>query len=113
MSENINIIRQFKQEGYIIIPQLLEREQVSELRFICDRILDQWFKRFPRYKQRPRKKNCSSLTNLYYFKSDREQLFFLLNTIANPKVLSILNSICERQLLFHDLQYFFNPLHTS
>lgn len=114
MSENINIARLFKQEGYVIIPQLFAREQVSELRLICDRILSQWFERFPRYKQRPRKKNCSQLTDLYYyFKGDREQLIFLLNTIANPRVLSILKYICDRQLLFHDLQYFFNPLHTS
>lgn len=113
MSENINIVRQFKKQGYVIIPQLFDRERVNELRLICDRILLQWFERFPRYKQRPRKKNCSPLTDLYFFNSDREQLIFLLNTIANPRVLSILNSICDCKLLFHDLQYFFNPLHTS
>jgi ectoine hydroxylase-related dioxygenase (phytanoyl-CoA dioxygenase family) len=113
MLENLNIIDRYQQEGYVIIPQLFARERVSELRLICDRILDQWFERFPRYKQRPRKKNCSPLTDLYYFKSDREQLIFLLNTIGDPSVLSILKSICNCKLLFHDLQYFFNPLHTT
>lgn len=113
MSESLNIIDRYQQEGYVIIPQLFNRQRVNELRKIGDRILALWFERFPRYKQRPRKKNCSELTDLYYFKSDREQLIFLLNTIANPRVLSILKSICNCKLLFHDLQYFFNPLHTS
>ena len=113
MSESLNIIDRYQQEGYVIIPQLFNRQRVNELRLICNRALALWFERFPRYKQRPRQKNCSELTDLYYFKSDREQLIFLLNTIANPRVLSILKSICNCKLLFHDLQYFFNPLHTS
>ena len=32
MSENINIINQFNEQGYIIIPQLFDLQQVSELR---------------------------------------------------------------------------------
>ena len=113
MSENINIVRQLNEQGYVIIPQLFALKQVSELRFICDRILPQWFERFPRYKQKPKRKNISQLTDVYYFSDCQSQLYFLLNTIANKRILSVLNSICNCKLLFHDLQYFFNPLHTS
>lgn len=113
MLESLNIIDRYQQEGYVIIPQLFAREQVSELRAICERILPLWFERFPRYKQKPKRKNISQLTDIYFFSDCQNQLYFLLNTIANPQVLSILKSISDCKLLFHDLQYFFNPLHTS
>ena len=46
----MNFVSQFKQQRYIIIPQLFDAKQVSKLSLICDRILEQWFERVPRYK---------------------------------------------------------------
>ena len=67
MFDSLNIDNRFKQQGYIIIPQLFDREQINKLRLICNRILKQWFERFTHYRQKPRRKNCSQLTDLYYF----------------------------------------------
>ena len=52
----MNFVSKFEQQGYIIIPQLFALKEVSEFSLKCDRILAQWFERFPRYKQKPRKR---------------------------------------------------------
>jgi ectoine hydroxylase-related dioxygenase (phytanoyl-CoA dioxygenase family) len=103
------ISKQFNKSGYIVIPKLLDMDRVSELRIICDRILCHWIQRSPDPKRKANKKNLGGLTELHYFTEYPEQLNLLLNTISEERVLSVLECICDAQLLFHDAQYFFNP----
>jgi ectoine hydroxylase-related dioxygenase (phytanoyl-CoA dioxygenase family) len=107
-----SISKQFNKSGYIVIPKLFDLDRISELRTICDRILCQWIQKSAK-RRRANKKNLGGLTELHYFIEHPEQLNFLLNTVAHERVLSVLECICNTQLLFHDAQYFFNPVSNS
>jgi ectoine hydroxylase-related dioxygenase (phytanoyl-CoA dioxygenase family) len=107
---NYNDIRsRFIQQGYIIIPKLFDLENINCLKSICARALDRRRKEYLKTHSTFPKKNCSLPEQIEYFSDRTEVIDLLLNTITDQQILSILNCICDRQLFFHGLVYFFNP----
>ena len=119
-----NIKNQFNEQGFVVISRLFENEQIDRLQKICDKALYQSRERYLRTHPKFDKKSCDLMKELQHL-SDCEGLFpesnlgacmprqnllnFLLDTIADKQILSILDCICDRQLLFHGAVYFLNP----
>ena len=108
-----NIKSQFNEQGFVVIPKLFENEQIDRLQKICDRALYQRRERYLRTHPKFDKKSCSSIKELQHLSDCQNLLSFLLNTIADEQILSILNCIGDRQLLFDGTVYFFNPEESS
>lgn len=107
---NQNSLRnQWNEQGFIVIPQLLETAEVRKLQMICDRIFQDWLQESSTPEQAANFTNLAFLTEPRYFIHHPEELPVLLNAIVNPKILDILNQIVDEDLLFHNTQYFFNP----
>ena len=104
-----NIKSQFKQQGYTIIPQLFELEELDRLVIICDRAMARRRSEYLKTHASFPKKNCSVPEQISHFSDRSEVINFLQNKLADERILAILNCICDRQLLFHGLVYFFNP----
>lgn len=109
----IQIKQQWQTAGFCIFPYFMDASQMNKLWEICDDILQQWFANAPNLKQRADSPNMAYLTEPIYFKHQPNHLIDLLEFIANPKILAILKFISQRDILFHNTQYFFNPTHTS
>ena len=101
--------REFDEQGFVIISKLFDLERVERLQKICHRILSQWRDEYLQSHHKFNKKNCSRLTELQYFYKHPIEFSYIFNTIADERILSILNSICQRQLLFEGAVYFFAP----
>ena len=107
------IAKQYEAIGYVIIPQLFDLRQIIELKIIADRVLNQWIRQSFPTRQRPDKKTFDLFKRLEYFAGCSEHLAYLLDAIADERILSILQCICDRQLLFNGIVYFVNPTETS
>lgn len=105
----ITIKTQWDKDGYAIIPQLLDIIQIEKLQRICDRIWEQWVRESLAPEKAANLTNMAFLTEDRYFINYPSELQFLLNVIASPKIINLLYHISERELLFHNTQYFFNP----
>lgn len=105
----IQIKAQWEKEGYYIFPNFINSAQLNRLRFICDHILEQWFKTCPNYEQAVNASNMAFLTESHYFKSHPNWLIELLEFIAKPQILEILRFLAGQEILFHNTQYFYNP----
>ncbi|MEL6438368.1 MAG: hypothetical protein AAFQ80_03785 [Cyanobacteria bacterium J06621_8] len=110
LSQN-EISHQFSQQGYVILPQLFPPEKIAYLVQICERIRQHWRNQFQQRRQN--KKTLSLFKYLEYFDDSPEQLEALLNLISESKITSILDFICEQQLFFNGIVYFFNPQSAS
>lgn len=104
-----HIKSQFKKQGFVVIPKLFENEQIDRLQKMCDRALYQRRERYLRTHPKFDKKSCDLMKELQHLSDYRNLLSFLLDTIADEQILSILNCISDRLLLFHGAVYFFNP----
>lgn len=107
------LIRQWQEQGYIVVPQLFDSHCTDKLQVICERIKQQWIQSKYGGIQKPTKKNLANLTAPQYFKEGYEDLVYLLGAIADKQILTILNSISDRHIIFNDAQYFFEPIGTS
>ena len=83
----IKIVEQFRQQGYIIIPKMFDLEQIVKLKIICE-ILNCWIRKSFATQNKQNKKSLSLLSKPEYFDGYLEQLEFLLNAIAERRILS-------------------------
>lgn len=107
------ISEQFRHRGHVVIRQLFDLKQIIELRIITERIYRLRTKQSFPSRLRSNKKTLDLFKKLEYFSGCQEHLKYLLDTIADERILSILQCICDRQLLFNGVVYFFSPTGTS
>ena len=100
---------QFNREGYAIVPNIFNTHQIMYLRKICEAVFNDWENSSSQQKRKLNKKSLDLFKKAEYFLDYPEQLKFLLNTIVDKRIISILKCICERQLFFNGIVYFFNP----
>lgn len=93
----------------MIFPNFLTPAECEPLRQTCDRILDQIRSEHPDHETT----NIATLTELKYFGDRKSELLTLLEFIADPRILSILEAIADQPILFHNTQYFPNPQRQS
>jgi hypothetical protein len=92
-----DIKSKFIHQGYIIIPKLFDLENIDRLKSICTRALDRRRNEYLKTHSTFPKKNCSLPEQIEYFADYSEVIDYLLNTIADQQILSILDCICDRQ----------------
>jgi ectoine hydroxylase-related dioxygenase (phytanoyl-CoA dioxygenase family) len=92
--------------GLVVIPGLLDRREISDLRGICDHVLQQAFAEAP---DRANASNIAFLTERRYFRSSEADLLRLLDFIADQRIVTLLSHLAGELPLFHNTQYFYNP----
>ena len=106
---NMNIdqvAKDWAESGLVVIPEFLEQRETSELRRICDQVLQQAVTEAP---ERASTSNIAYLTERRYFRSREGDLLRLLEFIADQRILSLLNHLSGQVPLFHNTQYFYHP----
>lgn len=106
--EEIN--KHWKNSGLVVIPGFLDRLEIAELRRICDHVLQNAIAEAP---DRRNTSNIAYLTERRYFDSQEADLLYLLEFIADQRIISLLTRLSGELPLFHNTQYFYNPANTS
>jgi ectoine hydroxylase-related dioxygenase (phytanoyl-CoA dioxygenase family) len=110
-SKNLSDV--WDRDGFVVVPGLLNAAEVALLHAICDDVFEQWRRAAPNPKKAANLINMAYLTEWRYFEQQPERLTVLLEAIAAPKILSVLKQLSDKDLIFHNTQYFFNPLDES
>ncbi|MCG8355146.1 MAG: phytanoyl-CoA dioxygenase family protein [Kiloniellales bacterium] len=97
----------FARDGYCVWPGYLGAHGIETYRGLCDRVLAQW-----RAGRRDAEDvtNMAYLTDPAYWQDDRAGLIRLLDWLADPDLMALLGRIAGAPLLFHNTQYFAEPL---
>jgi hypothetical protein len=104
------ITKRWNDSGLVVIPGFLDREEISDLRSICDRVLQEAIAESP---DRANASNIAFLTERRYFHSSEAGLLRLLEFIADQRIVTLLTHLAGEPPLFHNTQYFYNPASTS
>ncbi|MDJ1181651.1 phytanoyl-CoA dioxygenase family protein [Roseofilum casamattae] len=106
--------QEWDSNGYCIIPALVTEDGVSDMRSICDRVLEQVLQESDNRAELEDASNIAYLTEPKYYSKEPESLLKLLEFIAQDQIVLILQSIADGQFpLFHNTQYFKQPLYRS
>lgn len=100
----------WNQQGYLVLPEFLDATAIASLQAICDRILS---KLRQRNAQANDITNIAFLTSPQYFENHADELVMLLEFIADSKILELIENVTGETPLFHNTQYFPEPLHHS
>jgi ectoine hydroxylase-related dioxygenase (phytanoyl-CoA dioxygenase family) len=100
------IAKDWTESGLVVIPGFLEQPEISELRRICDHVLQQ---AIAEVADRVNSSNIAYLTERRYFRSREGDLLQLLEFIADQRILSLLSHLSGEVPLFHNAQYFYKP----
>jgi ectoine hydroxylase-related dioxygenase (phytanoyl-CoA dioxygenase family) len=92
--------------GLVVIPGFLDQSEITELRCICDHVLEQVLAEAPDCANRS---NIAYLTERKYFHGHEADLLRLLEFIADRRIVSVLTRLSGELPLFHNTQYFYNP----
>jgi Phytanoyl-CoA dioxygenase (PhyH) len=100
------VTKKWNESGLVTIPGFLEPPEISELRRICDHVLEQAIAEAP---DRANASNIAYLTERRYFLAHEADLLHLLEFIADQRTVSLLTHLAGELPLFHNTQYFYNP----
>jgi ectoine hydroxylase-related dioxygenase (phytanoyl-CoA dioxygenase family) len=100
------IAKEWKESGLVVIPGFLGQPEISQLRQICDQVLQQAIAEAP---DRANASNIAYLTERKYFHGHEADLLYLLEFIADQRIISLLAPLSGELPLFHNTQYFYNP----
>ena len=104
------ITKHWNESGLVVFPGFLDRWEIAELRRICDHVLEQAIAEAP---DRANTSNIAYLTERGYFHSREADLLRLLEFIADQRIVTLLTRLSGELPLFHNTQYFYNPVSTS
>jgi len=108
-----SIYQQFREEGYVILPQVFHGKQLDQLRQACDHVLGQFTAEHDAQHPGQDFNRMSHLTDSRWHHDSREHLHTLLETIADPRCLGYVEQIFDGPSLFYSTQYFVNPRFSS
>ena len=100
------IIKEWNNCGVAIIPRFLQPSEMTELKRICDHVLEQAIAEAP---DCANASNIAYLTEHKYFHAHETDLLRLLEFVADQRVVSLLTRLSGELPLFHNTQYFYNP----
>ncbi|WP_228445401.1 phytanoyl-CoA dioxygenase family protein [Thalassotalea sp. HSM 43] len=108
-----NLQRQYKDNGFVVIRNLLSKQQLAQISFHVDRIFQQWFEQHEATIYREKMLNMHSLTHSRYFKDrDTERVDFF-SAILPETLTQKLDDLFSVPLYFHNSQLFFNPTNSE
>lgn len=100
---------EWNRRGFFVIRQLLTVRNQILLKQVCDRIFNQWLSESPNPTEAANFTNLAYLTEPRYFSHHPQELVWLLELMASETVFGPVQSVCDRELIFHNTQYFFEP----
>jgi ectoine hydroxylase-related dioxygenase (phytanoyl-CoA dioxygenase family) len=109
---NSPLYDQWRELGYVVVPQLINVERATQLREICDAIYAQWRDCDPQTGQPGEKPDATVMRHLNhpaYFAQHAEWLPVVLEAAADPGVLRVAEAIFTEPPLFRCTSLFFNP----
>lgn len=109
----MDVKNKFDQEGYVIIPELFNPAEISELSDQVDRIYYIWSTRHKHEIIEQQLVNMHSLTHPEYFKNESAQRIEFFDMITNKKLVQLVTDLFGHQIYFHNSQLFFNPPQNS
>ena len=102
---------QYRTEGYAIVRNIYDQARVERLQKICKRVHSQW-QQAPLTDNPPVGPYANYMRHLNhpeYHRQHREDLVYLLDAIADPKLIEKTNTIMGEETMFFSLSYYFNP----
>lgn len=112
----MNQIEQWKHDGYLVHRNVFEAALVENLREACDDSLAQWQRESIAegepggYCYGPNAWVMLHLNHPKYQHHHPQRLATLLNAVADPRVLAILNDIFREPAVFSQINYYIDPL---
>lgn len=109
---NSSLYDQWRELGYVVVPQLISAERAALLCEVCDAIYAQWRSCDPQTGQPGEKPDATVMRHLNhpaYFAQHPEWLPMILEAAADPSVLRVAEVIFTEPPLFRCTSLFFNP----
>jgi hypothetical protein len=112
----------WRRDGYVVARQVFAPERVAQLKVIAERCLVQYCHRGPEQEDglvRTPEETVDQRTMRqlhhpgYYAPGERDELATLLESVADPRILALVESIFGMPPLFRCTSLFFNPLGAS
>lgn len=101
--------KQFKAQGYLILSNFFQPEEINQLTRIVNRIYDQWQKENHNAVIEQQLINMHSLTQPKYFEDRSYERIQFFELISSNKLVNAVNHIFNTEIYFHNTQLFFNP----
>lgn len=104
--------QQWRDLGYVTVPQLIAPARAERLRVICDSIYAQWRERDPQTGRPGEKPDATVMRHLNhpaYFAQHPEWRIDVLEAAADPNVLDVAEHIFGEPAMFRCTSLFFNP----
>ena len=105
--------QQWENEGYVVVPAVLDEARCAQLLPICEAILAQWRTENPETGKPGGAADATVMRHLNhpgYFAQHPQWLGSLLDVVADPQILAIGRAILGEEPLFRCTSFFFNPL---
>ncbi|MEM9484836.1 MAG: phytanoyl-CoA dioxygenase family protein [Cyanobacteria bacterium P01_F01_bin.116] len=109
----MNARKQFETQGYTILQNFFEPEEIDQFTLIVDRIYSQWREENYHALVEQQLINMHSLTHPQYFPSGSVERVTFFNLIASAKLTHALTQLFRTDIYFHNTQLFFNPHNTE
>jgi ectoine hydroxylase-related dioxygenase (phytanoyl-CoA dioxygenase family) len=109
---NSSLSEQWRELGYVVVPQLISAERANALRDMCEAIYAQWRECDPQTGAPGEKPDATVMRHLNhpaYFVERRNALPIILEAAADPNVLGVAQSILGEPPMFRCISLFFNP----
>ena len=110
------LARQWKEEGYVVVPGVYDADRTAHLLEISERILARWRRESPQTGQPGGDRDAIVMRHLNhpgYFGNGEGGFSEVMNVVADDRVLEICRSILGQEPLFRCTSLFMNPLDTS
>ena len=105
--------QQWENEGYAVVPAVLDEARCAQLLPICEAILAQWRTANPETGKPGGAADATVMRHLNhpgYFAEHPAWLGSVLDVVADPQILAIGRTILGEEPLFRCTSFFFNPL---
>ena len=104
----------WKRDGYLVFRRLLDQDNVNALRAICDAALNQWCRQNTPENEpggRCHKPDAWIMLHLNHpkYHPTSESLGTLLNTIAHPSILGVLDAVFREPAVHTQINYYIDP----
>ncbi|MCX5659708.1 MAG: hypothetical protein NTW19_08305 [Planctomycetota bacterium] len=108
----IDLNTQYVETGQIHVPRIIDADRVVNLRCISEHCLSQWRCK-PNAKGEipsPGSTVMRHLNHPGYFPNNRQWLVDILDFIADPKIIAVVQEVLGDEVLFRTISLFMNPL---
>lgn len=106
----MNAAKQFETQGYTILRNFFEQEEIEQITRIVDRVYGQWREENYHALIEQQLINMHSLTHPSYFKNCASERVHFFNLVASAKLTGALEKLFGTEIYFHNTQLFFNPV---